>query len=396
MRNSFKNFLIGLFLLGAMGLFAGLVMFLRPSVGDQKQMLHVRFANVNKVNVGTRVLFAGKAVGTVTAVREIYHARETQPTDELGRQFFYELTLKIDSKVHVYSTDEISIQTSGLLGEKSIAIIPKAPPKGITPEMITDKTPIYASSVDPLENTISRFSEVSDKLNDTVGMVKSWFELNQEQLSSSIGSFGSAMSEIHTATRTINEQQIIPQLKEGSAAMTASMQKIDAALDQLHEQGVFENFGPAIANMKTASAHLGQISQDIAGGQGTLGKLVKDSDMYLRMTAVMSKVDTLMNDVNHYGVLFHLNKSWQRGRTKRASTLTALETPDAFKGYFQTEVDQINTAMARLSMLIDKAQDTDKIDPAKFKDNFAELMRQVDEMSNNLRLYNEQLNSVKE
>ena len=61
-------------------------------------------------------------------------------------------------------------------------------------------------------------------------------------------------------------------------------------------------------------------------------------------------MDTMMNDVNHYGVLFHLNKSWQRTRVKRISEMNALETPDSFKNYFQKEVDQINTSMARLSM----------------------------------------------
>jgi len=67
----------------------------------------------------------------------------------LGRIYFYQLVLKIDSRVKVYDTDEISIETSGLLGEKSIAITPKPAPKGITPTLITTQ-PIYAESVDPL------------------------------------------------------------------------------------------------------------------------------------------------------------------------------------------------------------------------------------------------------
>ena len=140
MSNQLKNIMIGIFLIGAISVFVGIVFFLHPSVGDEKQTLYVRFSNINKINVGTRVLFAGKAVGEVTEINQIYHARETQPSDSLGRLFFYQLTLRVDSNVKVYNTDEISIQTSGLLGEKSIAIVPKAPPKGVTPERLTDKT----------------------------------------------------------------------------------------------------------------------------------------------------------------------------------------------------------------------------------------------------------------
>ena len=78
------------------------------------------------------------------------------------------------------------------------------------------------------------------------------------------------------------------------------------------------------------------------------------------------------------------------GWWERIAQLEALATPVAFKDYFQTEVDQINTAMSRISMLVEKAREDEVLESPHFRDNFAELMRQVDEMSDNLRLYNEQ------
>lgn len=397
MSNSVKNFLIGAFLLAGIGIFAGLVLFLHPSVGDQKQTIYLRFSNINKINVGTRVLFAGKPVGVVAAVNEIHHARETQPSDELGRLYFYQLTLKIDSNVHVYSTDQISMQTSGLLGERSIAVTPKTPPKGIIPEMITDKTPVYADSVDPIENTFNRLSEIGEKLNDTSDLVKVWLQENEKNLSHAFASFGGAMSQIETATKTINELQLIPNLRDGTNLFNQSVQKLDSALTQLTEGGVFENMGPAVTHLKEVSTSLSSVCQSIASGQGSMGKLFQNDDFYLRMSAVMSKMDTLMNDVNHYGVLFHLNKGWQRTRAKRIATLNALASPADFKTYFQTEIDQINTAMARLSMLIDKSKTEENVlEEGKFKESFIELMRQVSEMSDNLHLYNQQLNQTLE
>lgn len=393
MSNSIKNFIIGLFLLSSIGVLIGLVMFLKPSVGDEKQTLLVRFSSVNKINVGTRVLFAGKAVGEVTAINEIYHARETQPTDQLGRLYFYQLTLKIDSNVHVYSTDEICMQTSGLLGEKSIAIVPKAPPKGISPELITDKTPFYADSVDSIENTFNRLSDIGDKLDATVDMVHNWFTANESKLSQSITSFDAAMSQIHVLANSMNQEAIVPQIKEATSALTASMDKVNSALAQMTHDRVFENLGVASSNLSTASCSLDKICKDISDGQGTLGKFVQADDMYLRMTAMLSKADTMMNDINHYGILFHLNKGWQRTRAKRMSKLQALESPVAFKNYFQTEIDQINTSMARISMLVEKAQEDEKqkvLESPKFRDNFAELTRRIEEMSDTLRLYNEQ------
>ncbi len=386
--------LIGVFLMGAIAILLGLIFFLRPSVGDEKQTLYIRFSNINKINVGTRVLFAGKPVGEVTAITQIFHARETQPSDSLGRLYFYQLTLKVDSAIKVFNTDEISLQTSGLLGEKSIAIVPKAPPKGVTPQLITEKVPFYADSIDPIENTFNRLSDIGQKLEDTIDIVKHWLETNTDNLSHAVTAFGGAMDEIHDLAKSVNDKEFLDDMKLGVHNFTASMDKVNNALAQMENDGVFTNFGTVMANLKTTSQSVNSITQEIADGKGTIGKLVMGDDLYLRTTAILSKADTMMNDINHYGILFHLNKSWQRQRTRQISTLNALSSPDAFKTYFEAQIDQINTAMSRISMLITKAEnepDSDKIlRSPRFEQDFAELLREVDQLSSNLKLYNEQ------
>jgi phospholipid/cholesterol/gamma-HCH transport system substrate-binding protein len=397
-QSSLKNLLIGLFFLSGMTVIVCLVLFLRPSVGNEKQTLYVRFANINKISIGTRVLFAGKAIGEVTAIVPIYHARETQPTDSLGRLYFYQLTLKIDSTVAVYSTDEIVIHTAGLLGERSISIVPKAPPTGTTPIQITQATPFYADSIDPIENTFNRLSDIGQKLEDTVDLVKGWFEENREMLSHGIASFGSAVEQVDLAAKTLNEQELIPQMKRGAEKFTSSLGKMDVALAQMEHDNLFANLGETVESLKGTSHSLQKVSDDIVQGRGTVGRLFQGDDLYLRMNAILSKGDTLMNDVNHYGVLFHLNKSWQRLRTKRISEVTALANASDFKAYFQGEVDKISTSMARLSVVISRAgessDDVLALKTSEFRDNFAELMRKVDEMSSMLRLYNEQLSAA--
>ena len=136
----------------------------------------------------------------------------------------------------------------------------------------------------------------------------------------------------------------------------------------------------------------------VARGEGTLGKLFMDSDTYLRVTSILSKLDTTMNDVNHYGFLFNLNKEWQRTRLKQATILNALNTPQSFRSYFNKEVDLINTSMSRLSMLIDRVEnspDAQKIfDTNLFQKDFADLMRRSGALYDNLKLYNEQLQNA--
>ena len=386
MNEQTKNFLIGVFVIVACVLVFWLVMFLKPSVGNKKETLYVRFSNINKLNVGTRVMFAGKPVGEVVAIQEIHDARQ-QPTDELGRVYFYQLTLKVDSSVQVYNTDEVTVQTSGLLGEKSIAIIPKAPPKGVTPKLITDQ-PIYAESIDPIEKVFVEISEVSNSVEETFKEATKWMKAHGEELASTVRSFGSAMDEIQVAVGDINQNDVIPELKDGIHNFGLAMGQIQDAMSEMQQKDTFNNLGNVMSNMDSITA-------DLASGKGTLGRLINDDDLYLNTIAIMGKVSTLMNDINHYGILFHLNKGWQRTHLQRANLLNALNTPQEFKDYFECEVDQINMSMSRLSMLIDKAEQTPErraiLQSELFKKDFAELMRQAEELTDTLKLYNQQL-----
>lgn len=389
-----KNMLIGLFVVVACALIVGIILFLEPSVGDGKETIVVRFSNINGLSLGTRVMFAGKPVGEVVAIEQIKQARE-QPTDELGQVYFYQLILNVDSSVHVYNTDEITVQTSGLLGEKSIAIIPRSPPKGVKPTLITASTPVYAESVDPLESAFNELSQLSDKVEETLDKVIAWIDQNGQELGSAIQSFDDAMYETSIVLAQVNKSNLIGEVKSGIQNFSAAMRDVHYAFDQMNDDDVFNNLGITMRNARNASYAFEHVMDNVAQGRGTVGKLFVDDDTYLRLTAILSKLDTMMNDVNHYGFLFNLNKEWQRTRIKQATILNALNTPQNFRDYFNKEVDLINTSMSRLSMLVDRVENNperEKIfETNAFQRDFAELMRRSQALYDNLKLYNEQL-----
>ncbi len=393
MNGPIKNLLVGIFILGAISIFVGIVMFLKPTIGDGKQTLYVRFSDIGSLNVGTRVLFAGKPVGEVVAMEEIHDARE-QPTDELGRVYFYQLTLHIDSSVRVYNTDEVSTQSAGFLGEKSIAIVPKAPPKGVTPKQITNQ-PIYADSVDALQNAMLDFSELAASMEETFRGVNSWIRNHGEEVATTIRAGGAALEEIDQTFANVNKSNLVHEAKHGICEVSSTLGKIQVALTELESQHTFKNAGCVMESLKSVCHSADVVANDLAQGKGTLGKLIVDNGLYLQANAIMTKANTLMNDVNQYGILFHLNKHWQRTHLQRISKLNALETPQSFRIYFQREVEEINASMTRISMLLHKAeQSTEKekiLESQQFRRNFADLLKKADELSDNLRLYNQQL-----
>ena len=404
MTDQMKNAIIGLFVICALALTIFIILYMEPSIGDGKKILHVRFSNISGLSDGTRVSLAGKPIGEVIKIRVIKKARD-EKTDELGRVYFYELTLRVDSSVEFYSCDKIAISTIGLMGEKSIEIIPQAPKKGKTPKIIT-KQVIYADSVEPLEYAFHKISELSNSITSAVDNLNEWFTENHEELNKAVKTFGDAMEEIDIAIHSINEKEVIQSLKETIVTFNEDLQLIRSALEDAQDREmiakldtIFTNFAETSHAFKDNSgeilSNVNIISRDIAEGRGSIGKLIHSDDFYLRITAIMGKVDTLMNDVNNYGVLFQYNKHWKRIRTKRATLLTALQTPSQFRNYFEKEIDDINTSLGRISMLLEKAENAREkeriMESTPFKKDFASLLREVENLFDSLKLYNEQM-----
>lgn len=315
MSDRIKDLLIGIFVIAAVVITIGMIMFLKPSYGDGKEVLIVRFTDINKINVGTRVILAGKAVGEVKKICVIKDAR-TQPADKLGRVYYYQLTLKVDSHVKVYNTDDITLQTSGLLGERSVSIIPKAPPKGMIPKLIPPGQPIYGDAIDPIENTMYEVSNLATDMQETFTKINNWIDENEENLSSAVRGFDTTMNQLGITITNINDCHLIDDIDDAVNNVGALMADLNEGVDDLLEHDAFNNLGLSIESIKN-------ITQSIDMGKGTIGRLINQDDLYIRATNLVNKANQMMDDINQYGLLFQQNKSWQRQNKQRQ-----LETGD--------------------------------------------------------------------
>jgi phospholipid/cholesterol/gamma-HCH transport system substrate-binding protein len=242
---------------------------------------------------------------------------------------------------------------------------------------------------------MNELSRVSSKMSITFDEVTKWLKQYGDDVGCAVKSFGSAMTQVDQMITSVNQQNLIQTISETACQLRDTITKIHEVICDMDEKGTFTNLAATAKNLKQATGSIDVIAQDLVDGKGTIGRLLKSDDLYLRFTAVMSKVDTLMNDVNQYGILFHLNKSWQRTHLQRVNLLTSLSTPESFKSYFEQEVDQVNSSMQRISMLLEKAELTPEreviLQNDLFKDDFAELLRKANELADNLKLYNQQL-----
>jgi phospholipid/cholesterol/gamma-HCH transport system substrate-binding protein len=111
------------------------------AIGGSTYEVNARFANVGGLRPGNQVFVAGVPVGRVEKI-------------DLDPQYAAIVHMNLKQEVHLPSDTIASIKTSGLIGDKFIALAPGADSRNLTPgSMITDTE----SAVD-LESLIRRFA----------------------------------------------------------------------------------------------------------------------------------------------------------------------------------------------------------------------------------------------
>lgn len=390
MFDQVKNFMIGLFVIAAGAIILFILLFIHPMVGDEGSRLHVRFSNIDKVNIGTRVTFAGRPVGEVTDIKEIFEEPDPRLAHE-GQVYVYELTLAVDSSVKVYNSDEISLRTSGLLGEKSVNITPRPPVKGQVLRLVNDEV-IYATETGTVEDTFKDLKELSDKVDKAVESISS--ALDDLRKTKMIDHIAATFKNLEDITGALNKPKewsdIVDNVNTITENIVASWETVDEVL---------KNLADTTENTRDITADGKVIVAKVKDGEGTVGKLFMSDDLYLRVTSLLSKGETVMNDINHYGILFHLDKNWQRLRARRLNLLQQLCTPQQFRNYFNDEMDQISTSLSRVYMVLNKngncTMGPHLVRDYEFVKVFSELMRRVVDVEDSLKLYNTQLQDTR-
>lgn len=271
-----KTFWLGLFIVGSILITSWLLLFLKPSFGDNRQTLHVYFSNIDKITKGSRVVYAGRPVGEVKAITMIPDARNGIANAE-GDLYIYDLTLKVDSSVAVYSYDEIVFATSGLLGEKSIAIIPKLAPPGSPPPKNISQDILYARSTDNFEEALNQMVKVADSVDHAMKKVINFLQTNEH--------------EFHLALQSLD---------------TFST-KADQFFSQAIDEGLVYRVGDSFSSIQ-------QVAEKLLHESGTFGNLLNSDCLYLQFSSVLAKFENLLHDVNNYGIFFQFTSGWKKER----------------------------------------------------------------------------------
>jgi|688.fasta_scaffold16606_6 phospholipid/cholesterol/gamma-HCH transport system substrate-binding protein len=388
MPDQAKNMLIGIFVIAALAIIVFVLMFLHPTVGDEKKHLRVRFANIDKISQGTRVTFAGKPVGEVVGIAELPDA-EIERKAINGFVYVYELTLNVDSSVVVFNTDDITARTSGLLGEKSVAIIPQPVKPGEELRIVNNEI-IYARESGTVEEALKEVAALAEKIDTALdGVLDVVTTLKNNKFWENLASTASNVNDITTVLNDKKQwKEILANFHTLSGSVNETWKNVDKSVD---------HFAKGAEDFSKSAKHLSDVAAHVSSGEGTIGQLVMKDELFLRVSSLLSKAETTVNDINQYGLLFHLDKGWQRLRARRMNLLQKLSTPQEFRNYFNDEVDQITTSLERVSMILEQLDSQplwccyDLLHNNDFIKVYADLLRRITGLEEEIKMYNQQV-----
>lgn len=249
------------------------------------------YDQVSGVAEASAVMMKGVKVGTVTAI-------ELSPN--LRDEVLLHLTIKREYRIPRNS--EARIFSDGLMGGKAIEIVlgdsPECLERGDT--IPSSHTPdLMSMAGSELDFFKSRFAEISDGLTRTLNNLNTILEQNATHLNGTMAHLNTLSGDM--ADLMGEEKAQLAEMLEGLTAFSTmlgeSAPKVDSLLGgvnhlvaQLDEQRFAEELTSTVGNL---SALLEKLNE----GEGSLGQLMNDPEMYDNLTAASENLSLLLADL---------------------------------------------------------------------------------------------------
>ena len=307
---------LGVFVLAGL-LFLVILLYLigrNQNLFGKTYVLKAKFTNVQGLIAGNNVRFAGIQTGTVKKV-------------SILNDTLIEITMLIDRKMNtiIHQSAVVSIGTEGFVGSKVVNIVPskKGSPLAKDGDFLETKEAIKTGEMlETLSNTNNTVADIASGLKLTIQKLNNsdalWSLLNDKSIAAHLRS---SLANLHTATgnaSAITESlyDIVSNIKEGKGSVGQLLNDSSFAvnLDQSASK-IRAVTGRADSLLYEINTLITGIRNDLNGGKGSLGVLLKDS-----VTAQQLK--TSLDNI-------------QKGTDGFNQNMEALKHSFFFRGYFR-------------------------------------------------------------
>lgn len=275
--------------IGAILLFIWGYMFLRGrDLFNSYRTFYVIYDNVEGLSPSASVTLNGLVIGQVTGITF---------TDEVGR---LKVAMQVETNFPISTTSHATLYQPSIIGGKQIAILPDLKNQeiaedgaflksGVKPDMITE----VGDQLKPLQAKVEATVVSADSLLHNINNILD--RRTQQNLRKAIADLSSTIEQFSQTSRSVN------------AIVTGNKTKIEGTITSLNRTaGNFAaisdtinkaNIGETVRKLEQSLANVDKIINDVQSGKGTMGKLLKDEEMYDNLTAASNELKELIRDI---------------------------------------------------------------------------------------------------
>jgi phospholipid/cholesterol/gamma-HCH transport system substrate-binding protein len=278
----------GIIVIGGILLFIMGFSFLKSSpIFDNSKTFYAIYPNVGGLQSGTSVSINGFNVGKVINIKFL---------DEQGNLL---VTFNVSNEFEFSKNSSVELYDTGIIGGKGLQIKPVFDATGLAQSgdtLLTQTRPgitdLAQQKLTPLvrkfESAISGADSVLVNVNSVLDE-KTKIELKEVigGLNTLITSLNGSASSLNTILKD-NDEKLNNSFKNFEI-LTANFAKLS---DSLNSAGL----GRTLASLESTMASLDKVTQKIESGDGTLGLLMNDKEMYTNLTNASRELDLLLQD----------------------------------------------------------------------------------------------------
>jgi phospholipid/cholesterol/gamma-HCH transport system substrate-binding protein len=316
-----NNIRLGTFLIGGLSILILLFYMIgkNKNIFGKNYTLRARFENIQGLKAGNNVRYAGIDVGTVEEVKII-------------NEHTIEAIMTINKKVnHIIRKNALaSIGTDGIVGNKIVNINPQNPPANLAIEndLLPTRLPI---DTDELLRTLAKSNNniaiISEGLKTTISKINNshaiWNLLNDDAFNQNL-----KMSANNINDATININNTAKRIHQ----IALKVQKGEGSLGRLiYDSNIVISLDSAIFSINRAGNQVNNLSQELRNdvssfnenlqlGKGTIPVLLNDSNMAIKVNQTLENIEKSADNFNQ--------------------NMEALKHSIFFRGYFRKKANK--------------------------------------------------------
>ena len=240
------------------------------------------FNNVQELKKGDRVKMAGVEVGRVEDIG-------LQETNNKVR-----VTLKLRKKVIVRTDSTATVKFTGLLGQNFVAVdfgSPGAPIARAGTVLSSAEQPDLSAMMAKIDNVASGVEKLTqsftgDKIQNILGPVTDFLQANKTSLTMTFSNLQTISSQIASGRGSVGKLIFDDALYNSAYAAVTNLQNTSGDIKL------------AITDARSMMADARNIIDQTKSGQGTVGKLLYDDQLYREAIASMKNIREVTDKLN--------------------------------------------------------------------------------------------------